>query len=463
MDLKICGGSYSLEEPVAIQETINMFPEIEKQGSQERIVLRRFPGLKSFVDLGSPIRGMKRMAKVLYAVAGTTLYSVDSSGTSTSIGTIAGSNRVSMATDGSNLVIVNGTATGYVYNGAVLSTITDDDFVASSKVYFLDTYFIHQRADSQQFFISESGSATSYLATDFASKESQPGKIVALFVAHRDVILLGEESTETWRNTGDPDFPFQRQEGTFQERGCLGVHTPAEMDNTSYFLGDDRVVYALRGYQPTRISHHAIEKWLSEQSISDIDAATGITITHQGHYWYILSLANGTWVYDSTTSNMKQEAEWFQLKSWNRANWRVEHTEVAYGETLCGDVNGVISKLDPTVFTELGEQQLKRRVSPYYHVGRSPTSFQRIELGFKQGVANGDVANPQVFLELSKDWGRTWSSRRARSMGRAGKYTQKGTWRRNGVARGHVFRFTVTDDVDVTFTGAYGEVGVGSG
>ena len=464
MNLNICGGAYSIEAPVAVQECINMYPEVQQQGSQEQIILRRFPGLKSFSSFtGNPIRGMKRMDGVLYVVAAAALYSVSAGGLSILLGNIAGDDLVSMATDGTNLVIVNGTDTGYVYNGTSLTEIADADFVASSKVLYLDTYFIHLRPDTNQFFISESGSATSYIATDRGTKEGAPGNIVSMITSNRDLHLLGEDTTENWRVTSNPDFPVGRLEGTFQERGALGLNTPAEMDNDIYYLGDDKSVYRLSGFTPVRISHHAIEKWISEQQQTDIDAAIGMTITHQGHYWYILSFAGGTWAYDSTTSAMLQRSEWFQLQSWQQDNWRVDVTETAYGKTLCGGADGVVYELDPDTFDENGTTQLKRRTSPYYHSERRPITPNRIKLGFKQGVGNSSVADPVVGMSISKDWGRTFSNDRQRSMGQQGQYRTNATWNRNGISRGAVLRWTVTDSVDVTFTGAYGEVAAGPG
>src|SRR3990167_7727813 len=115
MDLNICGGAYSLGAPIAIQDCINLYPEVE---FNNRVILRRFPGLLAFcLSLGGPLRGLKEMNGTAYAVAGDILYSVSSGGVAAAIGTINGAARVSMATDGTNLVIVNGTTTGYIYNG----------------------------------------------------------------------------------------------------------------------------------------------------------------------------------------------------------------------------------------------------------------------------------------------------------------------------------------------------------
>jgi len=464
MDLNICEGAYSVKAPIAVQECINLFPEVELEGAQSRLVLRRFPGLKTFIDFsGNSIRGMEKMGAVLFVVTGTSLYSTTSAGGSTLIGTIAGSNLVSMANDGTNLVIVNGTATGYVYNGSSLSTISDADFVSSSKVVYLDTYFVHLRTDTNQIFISESGSATSYISTERASAEGAPDDLVSIIASNRDLILMQSDTTETWRNIGNPDFAFARQEGTYQQRGCTGINSPVAIDNDVYFLGGDGVVYRLIGYQSERISHHAIEKWISEQSKADRDAAIGMSITHQGHYMYVLSFNKGTWVFDATTSKRQEKPMWFQLKSAESENYRVDVVSEAYGKTLCGGGDGIVYELDPDTYTENGSMQLKRRTSPYYANERKPLSPSRIKLGFEQGVGNTTVIDPQVQFSISRDWGRTFGNTRNRSMGQAGQYKKNATWTRNGVTRGDVLRWDVTDAVDVTFTGAYAEFGAGTG
>lgn len=456
-NLNICGGAYKVKAPISIQDCINLFPEVEKQGSKERIVLRRFPGLKNWGTAGSKIRGMEVMDSVLYVVSGTSLYSVTSTGTATSIGTVAGTNRVSMANDGTYLVIVNATNTLYVYTSGTLTASTPTNFTTADKVYLLDTYFIFHRTDTDRFFISNAGTPNTYTSTDVGQAQGHPDKISSIIVANRDLILFGEKTTEFWRDTGNTDFTFQRQSGVFLERGNIGLHGPVEMDNSFYFLGDDRVVYSMIGYRPVRISDHAIEEWLQSQSKEILDDAIGMTITYKGHYWYILSFSSGTWVYDSTVSHMKEESEWFQLKSHERNGWRVTHIAECYGKILCGDAEGNIYELDHNTYTENGYQMLKQRTTPYYHRDNKYVSCRSIELDFEEGVANSSVTDPKVLMEMSTDGGRTWNSRRIRSMGALGQYKKEAIWRRNGDGDNFVFRFYVTDNVDVTFTGAYGD------
>jgi hypothetical protein len=67
-------------------------------------------------------------------------------------------------------------------------------------------------------------------------------------------------------NTGAADFPFERQGNAFIERGCIDRDSIVKLDNGTFFVGDDRIVYKLDGYTPCRVSTHAVEKTLSEAS-----------------------------------------------------------------------------------------------------------------------------------------------------------------------------------------------------
>lgn len=466
MDLLIGGGAYSVDAPLSVQECINLYPEVMEKAARTRVALRRFPGLKVKVDpAAGAVRGAITMAGISYFVCGTTLFEITEAGTATSIGGIAGTGRVSMAHNGATIVIVNGTDTGYTYVAATttLSTISDTDFLAAKVVVYHDTYFVYLRTDTNQFFISAAGDATAYDALDFASKEGGPGLLVSMVNNHRDLVLAGELTQEFWRDTGNADFPFERQDGTLQERGCSATFSMASMDNSYYYLGDDRIVYTAVAYTPRRISHHAIEKWLAEQSLADIQAAIGFTMTWEGHYWYVLTLAQGTWVYDATTSGLTESAEWFQLRSGTgeTGNWRVDTVTEAYGKILCGGPDGIIYELDKDTLDENGSNVLRRRATRPYFLERKRVGCPKLELVGKTGIGNASVTDPQVFLEISKDGGVTWHSRRQRSLGKVGEYSKQTIWRKNGMSYDWAFRWSVTDAVDTEFYEAYAEFSLG--
>jgi len=462
MDLLIGGGAYTIEAPLAVQECINLYPEVAEKEARTRISLRGFPGLKTFADpAAGAIRGAVTMNGIAYFVCGAALYEISEGKIATLRGTVAGSGRVSIAENGTTAVLVNGTATGYTYVDSTntLAVISDTDFLASEQVLYFDTRFLHKRTNTNQFFISAAGSATSYPTGDVGNAEGSSGLLISIINNHRDLVLLSEKTTEYYRNTGNSDFPFERQEGTFQERGCAAVFSVAAMDNSYYYLGDDRIVYTAIGYKPTRISHHAIEKSLKKKSINAIKNAIGFTISWEGHYWYILSFADETWVYDGTVSQLTEQNEWFQLRSGTgeAGNWRVNTVTEAYGKVLCGGPDGIIYELDPDTFNENGVDVLRRRATRPYFLERKRVGCPKLELVTKVGVGNSSVTDPQVFLEISKNGGKTWHSRRQKSLGKVGEYKKKTIWRRNGFSYDWVYRWTVTDAVDVEFYEAYAD------
>ena len=461
MELGIGGGAYKTEGPLAVQECLNMYPQVSETATRSRMILKRFPGLTVRADLGGACNGASVMNGIPYFLMGNALCSFNEFGSATLIGNIYGG-RVSMANNGVTMVIVNGVK-GWTLTGTTLTQITDADFLPADLVFYFDTYFVFKRTGSNEFFISAAGDATAYNALDFATKEGGPGKIISMIVNHRDLVLLGEETIEYWRNTGNADFPFERQEGTFQERGCAALNCVAEMDNTYYFLGEDLIIYKAEQYRPTRISHHALEQWLSAQTKEDIKSALGFAFTHQGHYWYALSLPQGTWVYDSTTSQLSQEAQWFQLKSENRNNWRVTDVVSVFGKTWCGGSDGNVYELDATKYTENEETMTCRRATRTYFKERERIGCSRLELVVSTGLGHPHqpgVTQGLVWLEISKDGGITWGNPRIRPLD-IGNYKQKLIWRRNGESYDWVYRWTLTDPVDVSFIEAYADYGIG--
>jgi hypothetical protein len=100
------------------QRRLNCYFEIlssEEKGT--KIAIRGTPGLLPFVTLPtSPIKGFIQFNNILYVVAGNVMYAVTPAGGVTTLGTMIpnASNYVSMASNGTQIIIANGT-NGYIY------------------------------------------------------------------------------------------------------------------------------------------------------------------------------------------------------------------------------------------------------------------------------------------------------------------------------------------------------------
>jgi hypothetical protein len=73
------------------------------------------------------------------------------------------------------------------------------------------------------------------------------------------------------------------------------------------------------------------------------------------------------------------------------------------------------------------------------------------------GLQSGQGSNPQIMLQVSRDYGRTFGNERWTSIGAVGQYIgPRPTWRRIGAGRDFVFKWKMTDPVPfVINNGAY--------
>jgi len=457
----VAGPSYeAASKAVVFQQAVNLFPEVsEAKGRAEIAAMIRAPGLATFGTAGDTgYRGGTVVNGSPYVVFGNALYSVASDGTHTSEGTITGTDRCQFADNGDYLVIqADSKAWYYRISTDTFAEITDSDLGTPIGVAFLDGYWIFPQEDSQQNVFNETvNDPTSLVSTDVFSKESDGSNMVRAFVNHRDLFLLGQDNTEVWRNVGDIDVPFARQDGAEIERGCLAKQSCAEMDNTFFFLGDDRVVYRMNGYTPQRVSTHGVETWLASLSLAEAEAAYGFTYTYRGHYFYVLQAGSETWAYDASASAQMGQSLWHERRSGSQAEdpWRIAGVIDAYGKQLAGDADTAnLWELDHDGFQEDGTNMRWIRTCPPVFFEDKSVSHSRLELTVNAGI--GTVTDdPQVWMRHSDDGGRTWSYRKQRGIGEAGKYANRVIWRRLGQAVQRIYEFSGTDNYDIALIDA---------
>ncbi len=397
---------------------VNCFSELAEGDKADMFAVMAIPGLTTFSDIGTqPNRGEHVMDGVLYAVNGTSLYSVDASGVETLIGSIPGSLPVQMADNGAQLAIQSETA-GYVLDSGTIYTGIVNLGPVSGLTY-IDGYFVWLVADSDQFIISGLNDGLTYDPLDVATVEGNPDNNIGVINDHRELQFFGSQTVEIWYNSGDADFPFERQGNAFIERGIRDRNSLVKIDNSVHFVGDDLVVYRLSGYEPVRISTHAIE--------GDIANATwfrAFTYTLQGHKQYVLNTDVGTFAYDMATG------AWHDRHSLGRVNYRVGYAINAYGRVIMADAyTGKLYIPDLSVNTEDGDEIQMEILLPSIQSQRAKQTLYAYECQIQAGVGNASDADPQIILQYSKDGGSTWSTELSRSMGAVGEYLTRAIWR----------------------------------
>ena len=230
----------------------------------------------------------------------------------------------------------------------------------------------HDRVCTSQFYTSQWGEF-GVDPLSFASSEGDPDNLVGLIANHRDLWLLNERSAEVFTNTGNADFPFERVQGGFIEKGCAAPYSIAKIDGVIFWLGKDAsgagIVYAAQGLQPQRVSTHAIEQAIQGYSSDVVASATAWTYQSGGHSFYVLNFTVTTWVYDLAT---KMWHERTFNNDGQEARHRVSsHAFISqYGIHLVGDYqNNKIYELSNDYFLDDETEIIRVRSTPHVTAG----------------------------------------------------------------------------------------------
>jgi len=469
------GGSYKdRSRNQDFQECINLFPALAESGTAKNVVaLYGTPGLRLWAQLpAGVVRGELAFTKDMgVVVVDNVVYRVGSDQSHTPIGTISiGTTPVSMASNGAIVMLVTGLASdGYtidVGNG-IVTKINNTAFLGATTVRFVDGYFLFNTLGTGRFQIT-GFNGTSIDSLDFATAEGSPDNIVGIEVNHREVWLLGEDSTEVWYNNGNADFPFVRIDGAFLEQGCVSAYSIAKMDSSIFWLTVDKLgqgmIVRSAGYDWQRVSTHSIEYEIAQ--MTRIDDAIAYSYQQEGHTFYVISFPTGnrTFVYD-VASQLWHERAWRNPSDGSLNRHRSNCQMQFAGETIVGDMsNGKLYALDMNYYKD--DQDLIPRIRSCPHLSDPDYRFQffsalQIDMQTGVGLVVGQGSNPQAMLQWSDDHGYTWSLEQWASIGRIGERLARVRWRRLGKSRDRVFRVVVTDPVPVVIISAAIQVRAG--
>lgn len=460
--LPITNGFYKSESlPISAQECTNWYVNVVQTNGLTQETLFGTPGIEQIATTGSvqqQNRGAWVLAGVPYFVNGISLYRLNSDNTVDTIGTIPSNTRVSMADNGTQLMILIPGGNGYIFTAApdTLTQITDVDFTANGvpqHVVFLDGYFVCS-TDSKKFIISALNNGLAYNALDFGTAEANPDDITAPVVFKNQLFMGGTQTAEAFQNIGGADFPFRRS-GLFLDKGISAPFSVANTNDTFMFIGagknESPAIWQFAGNTVSKVSTTAIDSILQRFTAAEIAEAFSWTYAQKGAYFVGFVLPTTTLVIDAITGR------WHERKSRilgaggaiNTVRFRVNSMVQAYGKVIVFDyIDGRVGSLDPDVYTEYGNNI--RRVVATQPFQNNMQSFlcPMIELTTEAGVGNTAVENPVMAMDISTDGGKTFRDERIRELGAIGEYNRRAIWRRNGRApRFMVMRFILSDAV----------------
>ena len=482
-EIQFIGQSY-VDQPLSAQDTVNFIPDIVGDpGVKAKYSLRRTPGLVSFSSPTTAGQGRGMHAPAIYRastgaisrmyyIAGNTLYSASSNGTTTSIGALStsagqcyfadnglnsgGATRILMITDGQFAYYVD-----MVANNAV-TKITDTDFTdvidQPERVMFNDGYFLAIDKNSQNMQMSPQywNGTDSWDATAVAVIQASPDNLVASVILQDMVWLFGTDSYEIYIDTG-ATVPYEAMPGAANTVGTIAPDSVATNGKNVFWVGSNaqgqNKILMNEGYNYRPISTAPIEEDIT--TYTAVNNAVGYCYTYRGHDTYQLTFPSGnkTWCYDISSG------QWYRktfLNNGNEDRHRTIRGEAFVEKVMVQDwEDGIVYYYDDATFTDNGSNIRRVRVSPSMPNDNKRYFYPRFELVCQTGVglATG-TTDPQVMLRVSNDGGRTFGKELKQDLGASGRYKDRVIWNRLGESRNRVWKVVITDPVDCTLMSA---------
>lgn len=439
---------------VTAQERVNCYLEEVKDGDKYRVVAYGTPGKTQFFDLGaSPIRGVFSYGDYGYVVQDNEFFQVNNGGTYTLKGTIGTSSGfVSMACNGTQIFIADGSADAYYYTIST-GVLAQSDSPAIGTCCFMDGYIVGNEVNTGKYYISDLYAAQTWDPLNFASAESNPDNLVRVFADHGGVLLFGDFTTEIVGNNGAEDFPFSRI-GYPIEWGLIAKQSVAKLGDQVAFLARNRMgeaqVVLMSGYNPREISTHDIDRILNNSTT--LESATAFSYMLNGHQFYQLNAAGYSFLYDLSSG------AWSQVKGYLLDRDRGEMAFNLINRIIVTDYeNGKAYTVSDDVYDDNGDPLIMSITGKHLFNSADRVTVNELFVDLVNGVGatTGQGSDPQIMLKVSKDGGNTWGNELWKSFGALGNYLTRVSWWRLGRGYEFTFKLSISDPVKRCIMGAW--------
>ncbi len=469
------GKGFYVDESLAIssRRCVNFRPHIPESETSAESCLIGTGGVENvaLTDTGAFNRGGFNLNENAYFVNGQKLYRVDyvedafgdrtySAVDVSGAELILGASLVSMSANDTQLCIVapdyNDQFNMWIYTEAGgLVRVSDSDFDGPVRsVDFADGYFIFTKVSSNKWFTSDLRDGLSYIATDFASAESDPDNIITAKQLRGIVFVFGSKTIEPYQNVGGTGFPYERINSGIYNKGCASQFSVVEADNSLFFIGAGKrerpAVWVTNGGAPKKVSTPSIDNLIFSGGIEPINNAWAIQWADKGDFFIqftipavctvVYDLTNGLWfTKESVDSNLNPQPS------------RITSMVDAYSVLLVGDqLSGNIGIYSDDYFYEY-DQEIRGyfTTAPIDNNGK-PFSIYGVEIVMETGTVpiSGQGSDPVIRMSVSKDGGRTFAPEISRKVGKIGQYRNRITWDQQGrFERSAVLRFDISEPI----------------
>lgn len=343
-----------------------------------------------------------------FRVSGTSLIEVATDGTTTVLGTVSGSDTVSLPYSfNTQAIIADGKY--YLYDpDDGFRQVTDTDLGAPIDATWVDQYYFF--TDGENLFHTEITNEESIDPLDFATSEFSPDPTLGVGKTDDNkVIVFNRYSIEYFRNVATDNFAFTRLPDRAQKAGIVGTHCKAEIKGKWFIMGgrreEDISIHVIGLGSYNKIASREVDKVIGQYTESELSTAVLETRVEENIPYLIVHLPNETLLYNmSIAAAAGNDQAWSILKSDVNGNttWRGKFGvfEPRKGVWVYGDKqDSTIGILDEDVATHYGELAEWILYTPFVHLEFA--SIDELNIEIIPGFTTEDDA--QVFVSLSYD------------------------------------------------------------
>ena len=456
MQIPILSGIYTDSSPsLRTSYPVNLCPVIEPSGVSDSY-LKPADGIIAEGTGPGTGRGGILWNDVLYRVMGSKLVSIDSAGTVTTLGDV-GNDGGQVSFDYSfDRLAVGSNGNLFYWDGTTLTQVTDSDLGTVKDVIWVDGYFM--TTDGESLVVTELADPTNVDPLKYGSSEIDPDPVLALVKIRNEPHAINRYTIEVFRNIGGTNFPFQRITGAQIQKGAVGTHAVAILNDAVAFLGSGRgeapSVYIGANGQVKKLANREIDKLLSYYTEAQLSAALVESRTNEATQMLYIHLPDQTLVYNATASAAAGVPVWFILSSsyqQTRSQYRAQNIIWAYSKwCACDPQSSAIGYLTDEEGGHWGSPVRWEFGTQIFYNDAQSLIFNQMELVTLTGrVKLGET--PTISTAYSLD-GSVWSTNRDIEAGQIGDRLKRLVWFRQGLMRNmRVQKFFGISDAHLTF------------
>lgn len=436
---------------------VNMIP-IPEPAPNASGYFTNHPGLtlKTTLTGGSSNGGIyNAQDSVLYRLIGNTLY-----GNDVQLSVTGALGRASFAYSPNSVAFTGSNGKGYYWNGSALAEFKNwqpGESPQGITNYQIDNIIDVTRNLGRYIWLT----AKSFIITDLQN-EQRPDFVAPIYSAESDpddnvavttwadfVVVMGRNSTEFFRVTGDASQVYVAQRSLVIQFGCISTHAKCNFAGGIAALGSARneppSIGLLSGQGAQKISTSEVDKVLQTYNDSTLQNTVLEAAVWRGMNLLYVHLPLETLVY------VQQAGVWIKLKS-DLGNARWTGIDVIYnaatGGTECGDKgDGKIGTFE-RLMSQYGVVQEAYLQTPLAKVGKASVYDLTLD------TVSGFGANPVRLSVSATENGYTYSSEQTIDISNPLNYTKYPLISRVGGVRDKIgFRLRIVGSDPVNISG----------